>query len=599
MGKQKKVNLLSTFCYCMKLSYQTSRFYTIFRLVYGILFAILNVTIAYIGKIIIDKLVEMQSGISHGSLILLLLYFTGLSMLIVMSGKVNEYVVSMHNDILKNTITMKLMDISSEADMEFFDSAQFYDAFEALKQDTYEVISIVWYVMELISCSISVCSALFVLAKSNILFGVLIIAATVPTAVVSRKYAKELYYWSLEHMDEVRKMGYIDYLVSDKAYAADIRLYNIGNYLKEYYKKIWTSYLFSRKKVNKRRAVLNALLSSMPWICIFFILTYITNKIINGNGTIGDYSLYIGMLTTLSRNTLVFLQCATEIYENKLKVENIKNFNKYESKIKDEGTQHIGDELSLEFRNVSFRYPGCEEYVLKNINFQINHGEHIGIVGLNGSGKSTLIKLILRFYDVTSGEILVNGKNIKEYPINVLRSIFSTFFQQFVIFAFSLEDNITMFDSDGSEEKMLKALEYSNALDIYKTLNEDKNTFLTRAFEASGVELSGGQRQKIALARAFYREGKMVILDEPSAALDPEAEYQIFEMMKQLCEKKTAIFISHRLSNIVFADKVIMMEKGRVIEQGTHGQLMKRGNRYAKLFECQAKQYEQLARGDK
>jgi len=590
----KKGNFISTFFYCVKLSYQASKFYTIFRFAFNVLYSLGTILLAYIGKLILDNLggIGQNSGIEK--LILQLVCFFSFSIIMQVGQKMDEYVCSMHNDLLRNTVTMKIMEISSSADMEFFDSPDFYDAFEMVKNDIYSVLGVVWSMMQFVSYFISLCSAFIVIAKINVWFGIIIIVATIPTAFIGKKYAKELYFWEINHIDEERKLNYISNVVSDKMYVSDIRLYNLGGHLVNYYHSIWSDYFHKRRNMNRAKVIWNSIISSLPFIAMFFMFLWIGKNIFHGKGTIGDYSLYTGLLQTLSSSTLIFIDSVVNIYENRLKMDNIKNFSKYESKIADTGKEILDDTISIEFRDVSFQYPGTDEYVLEHVSFKIENGEHVGIVGLNGSGKSTLIKLILRFYDATSGEIFINQKSIKEYPIQEIRKHFSTFFQQYVIFAFSMKENIAMFQENVKEEEIKKALEYSDALDVFESLNYDLNTHLTKGFVENGVELSGGQRQKIALARSFYRNGSCVILDEPSAALDPEAEYKIFERMEELCTNKTAIFISHRLSNIVFADKVILMEHGKVLEQGTHKQLIDLDGRYAQLFNYQLSQYSKL-----
>lgn len=596
MKKRKKENshFLQTLFYCVKLSFDASAFYTIFRVLYSSASALITITISYIAKLILDVLASNQNTEKSKQIAIYLIILTLLTILSEVGSKINDYSSAMHNDKLRNKVRMQLMETAAHADMEFFDSPKYYDAFESVKLDTYEIIQVVWNIIMFISYFISLCSAFIVIGKINLLFGIIVILSSLPTAYFSRKYAKQLYFWSLDNIDVERKMSYLEYIVSDKMFAMEIRLYHLGGFLQDYFFKTWATYFHNRKQLNKKRVTLNAFVSTIPPIAIFFILLSITHNILNGTGTIGDYSLYSGMLTTLSTSTLLFFGSAIEIYENKLKMDNVKNFQSYKSKIEDKGTCKLGNDISIEFRNVSFCYPDTECYVLDHVNFQIAAGEHIGLVGLNGSGKSTIIKLLLRFYDPTSGQILLNDKDIKEYPIEEIRNHFSTFFQQYVIFAFSMKDNVSMFDPNVTEEKILDALNYSDAIEVYNSLGKDLNTFLAKGFDENGVELSGGQRQKIALARAFYRKGNVVILDEPSAALDPEAEYKIFERMKELCTEKTSIFVSHRLSNIVFADKVILMEHGKVIEYGTHQELLAKKGRYAELFNYQAKQYDDL-----
>lgn len=583
-------SFFQTIIYSIKLSFEASKFYTFFRLFYSSISALTTIGITYIGKIILDTLTKGEGNdMKLTILLLLLLTLSGLNAILI---KANQYVSAMHNDILRTKTRLKLMNIAADADMEFFDSSKFYDAFEKMKMDSFTIIDVVWNMMMFLSFFISMCSAFIIIGKVNLSFGLIIIAATIPTAYFSRKYAKELYFFSVENVDAERKMNYLETVLSDKMYASDVRLYHLGDFLQNYFMRTWNTYFERRKKITKKRVTLNSIASVLPEICIFFILLMITKRIMKGENSIGDYSLYSGMLLTLMNSTFEFIGSAIEIYDKKLKIENMRNFQKYQNKIADKGSYKLDKPIKIEFRNVSFKYPDTEKTVLDNVSFVIQPGEHIGLVGLNGSGKSTLIKLLLRFYEPTSGQILLNERNIKDYPIHEIRSKFSTFFQQYVIFAFSMKDNVTMFDPAPSKERILEALSSSDAMGVYELMGKNLDTHLTKGFEENGIELSGGQRQKIALARAFYRDSEVLILDEPSSALDPEAEYRIFERMKKLCSKKTTIFISHRLSNIISADKIILLEYGKIIEQGNHYQLIEQEGRYAKLFEYQAKQYK-------
>ena len=253
----------------------------------------------------------------------------------------------------------------------------------------------------------------------------------------------------------------------------------------------------------------------------------------------------------------------------------------------------------IEFRNVSFKYPGTDKMILDNINIKIRSGEHLSIVGLNGAGKTTFIKLLCRLYDPTAGEILVNGINIKEYDYNQYMDLFAPVFQDFRLFAFPIEENIMLTDKDDigycSEEdrqRVDRIIELVNLSEMMKKLEKGKKTILFKYFDESGIEPSGGEQQKIAIARALYKESPVVILDEPTAALDPIAEYDIYRQFHTLVGNKTAFYISHRLSSCRFCDNIAVFSEGKIAEYGTHETLAAiRNGIYAKMFEAQAKYY--------
>ena len=250
----------------------------------------------------------------------------------------------------------------------------------------------------------------------------------------------------------------------------------------------------------------------------------------------------------------------------------------------------LSEKFEIEFKNVSFKYPNMESYALKNINIKINNGEHLAVVGRNGSGKTTFIKLMCRLYDVTDGEILINGINIKEYSKESIISLYSVVFQDFKIFSTTLAQNIST-NEEYDKERLYDALDKANIKDRVLKMENKECTYLYKDLDKAGVEISGGEAQKLALARALYKDAPIVILDEPTAALDPIAEHEIYNRFNSFVENKTAIYISHRLSSCVFCDKIAVFDKSKLVESGTHQELLTAGEKYFELWNAQAKYY--------
>ena len=246
--------------------------------------------------------------------------------------------------------------------------------------------------------------------------------------------------------------------------------------------------------------------------------------------------------------------------------------------------------FELEFKNVSFKYPSAENYALRNVNLKIENGEHLAVVGRNGSGKTTFIKLMCRLYDVTDGEILINGTDIKEYTRESITGLYSVVFQDFKIFSVSLKDNICA-SSDFDSDRFYACLENANIKDRAERLADKENTYLYKDLDETGVEISGGEAQKLALARALYKDAPVVILDEPTAALDPIAENEIYSRFNSFVQNKTAIYISHRLSSCAFCDKIAVFDNARLVEHGTHRELLGAGGKYSELWNAQARYY--------
>ena len=250
----------------------------------------------------------------------------------------------------------------------------------------------------------------------------------------------------------------------------------------------------------------------------------------------------------------------------------------------------LSDKFEIEFKNVSFKYPNTESYALQNINLKINNGEHLAVVGRNGSGKTTFIKLMCRLYDVTDGEILINSINIKEYSKESIIKLYSVVFQDFKIFSTTLAQNISA-NEEYDKERLYDTLDKANIKDRVLAMENKESTYLYKDLDKSGVEISGGEAQKLALARALYKDSPVVILDEPTAALDPVAENEIYNRFNSFVDNKTAIYISHRLSSCVFCNRIAVFDKSQLVETGTHQELLNANCKYSELWNAQAKYY--------
>ena len=396
-----------------------------------------------------------------------------------------------------------------------------------------------------------------------------------------------------------RLFGYFGWNIVDFRYGKDIRLYDARKMMVD----CW----------DRNSDASNA---QWKWQAETGMKYYLIGNIANIIRMMGSY-LYVGLLAikgVFSLGVLVQMIQAADELNNTLGglVSNTQEilkrcnyayefvlFMEYPEAL-EKGEKAVDKEIrEIEFRNVSFKYPGTDKMILDNISIKIGAGEHLSIVGLNGAGKTTFIKLLCRLYDPTSGEILVNGVNIKEYDYNQYMALFAPVFQDFRLFAFPIEENITLVDEDDKEyytgdesERIEKIIEMVNLAQMMEKLEKGRKTTLFKYFEENGIEPSGGEQQKIAIARALYKSSPVVILDEPTAALDPIAEYEIYKQFHTLVGDKTAFYISHRLSSCRFCDTIAVFSEGKIAEYGNHDTLIKMaGGIYAKMFEAQAQYY--------
>lgn len=308
--------------------------------------------------------------------------------------------------------------------------------------------------------------------------------------------------------------------------------------------------------------------------------------------TISGFSVVLSSINAVRQSTMNIARNYERLAQMALYFQNLRDFFDYEPQITD-GGKDAEEFESIEFRNVSFSYPGTDKVILKNISFRIEKGETIAIVGVNGAGKSTLVKLLLRFYDADEGEILYNGINVKEYNVASLRNVFATVFQDYRNFAVSVNENIMCHECTYKEKELAeKALRKSGVWDKIASLPKGADTVLTREFDVEGVGLSGGENQKVSVARLFARDFQIAVLDEPSSALDPVAEYEMYENLIKVTENKTVIYISHRLSSAVLSDRIIVLGDGEIIESGSHSELMANDGEYSRMFTLQASSYK-------
>lgn len=391
-----------------------------------------------------------------------------------------------------------------------------------------------------------------------------------------------------------RKRNYLDRCTQDFDYAKDIRLFSMKDWLLKKQRQIMDEH---EKKIHISRNIW------LRHICIYnttgivasgaMYYTLIT-QVLHADIGIGDFTLYIGLCGAFSQSLSDFLWYLQDMQHASGQMDDFRTAVDFdmEEKGDDLSTDMLGDSYTFIFKNVSYRYEGTDDYAIRNLNLTFPAGQRLAVVGLNGAGKTTFIKLLLRLYDVTEGEILVNGINIRRFKKTEYYKLFSPVFQNVELYAFPMSENVSM-KSPGRTDK-LRARECLIKAGLGKRLiglQKGCETELLKIIDEDGIDLSGGERQKLALARALYKDAPIMVLDEPTAALDALAEYELYQNFDCIISDKSAIYISHRLSSTRFCDVIAMFAAGRLVEYGTHDELLARGGEYAEMFAVQAQYY--------
>jgi len=410
---------------------------------------------------------------------------------------------------------------------------------------------------------------------------------------IQRKVNEYEYSMKKELSRQNRRKRYYYETTHDFSFGKEIRLYNLKNRVLENYNKEIQKYIDLNKLIKKKEFTLGFLGLFTLFINQAALYGILIWKVVHGM-SIADFSMYLALILQLSFLLNTLIEDISFIYRESLYVHDFFEFMDTDlGEIGGEKKAIEKDTLEIEFKNVSFKYPETENYIFKNLNLKIPKGQRLAIVGLNGAGKSTLVKLMTGLYDVDEGEILINGIPIKDFNKKELYSMFSVVFQEVNILAFTLAENIACTSENIDMDRVYEVLDKVGLKNKVDSFPKGLDQMMLKIIDENGTELSGGESQKLAIARALYKNGNMVIMDEPTSALDALAEAEIYKDFSELVENKTSIYISHRLSSTKFCDAIALFDKRGLIEYGTHEELMGKRGEYYKMFTIQGKYYQE------
>ncbi|SDL62839.1 ABC transporter ATP-binding protein [Kriegella aquimaris] len=577
--------------------YRSGRTLFIVNLFARIIKAFAPVALLWIGKLIIDEIV-LQLGQSEKSFDLLWQYVAMELAVAITSdllGRLVNLTDGLLGDLYSNASSEKIIRKTNELTLAQLENPEFYDKLERARTQTNSRVNLMSNALSQAESVISIASLIAGLIYFEPYLIILLVLSVIPAFINEIKFSSDRYSLARSWTSERRELDYLRYIGANSQTAKEIKLFGLTDFIAKRFRRLSDSYYKLNKKLAIRQSVFGGVFNLIGIVSYYGAYVLIIYRTMNGLITLGELTFLSGSFNRLQSNLQTFFSRFTRISESALYLQDYFDFIDLEVEDIADKSVPIPKVMikGLEFRNVFFSYPDSEMAILKGVSFTMGAGEKMAFVGQNGAGKTTLIKLILRFYEPTQGEILMDGINISKFDKAEYRKLFGVIFQDFFRYEFTLRENIAVGNIDAlqNHEKIQDAAYKSLANQV---IDEMKNGFdqqLGRRFK-NGQELSGGQWQKVALARAYMKDAAIMILDEPTAALDARAEYEVFERFIGLTKGKTSIIISHRFSTVRMADRVLVLEDGKVLEIGTHDELMAQPKLYAELFKLQAAGYQ-------
>ncbi len=595
----EKVPVMKNIIYAAKIIYGLNKGYMLWHIVdlcICIVFQNFFQTVLFLRMIL--NIIEGNRDFGYYVKTLLLFFAIGITYELV--SCFSDYKCLVGEKKIFKALNNKIFEKAASIDVSCYEDPEFYDKYQRACEilTSSHFTSFSYSLSSLIGNFISFVSIIGVVLSINPAY-LIFLAPILFVFIVEILKSKILYKGDLKMTTNNRIKAYSQRTVFLKDFSKDMRTSNIFSVILNRFNRAVANNIEIMKKYGFKLFICSmigtVLGEFIPIVGTYALAGY--QFVYTNDLSVSGFSVILSSINSIRSATVSIADNFSGLSTEAFYFQNLRAFFEYESKVTP-GGREPEDFESLELKNVSFKYPGAKHYSLKNVNLKINKGETVAIVGVNGAGKSTLVKLFLRFYDPVEGEILYNGRNIKEYNTDSLRLKFSTVFQDYKTFAVSVNENVMCKNcTDADKIKAKAALMQSGVYEKIAHLPDGADTVLTREFDENGVGLSGGESQKTAVARMFAGEFDVAILDEPSSALDPIAEYKMYENLILATKNKTVIYISHRLSSAVLSDNIFVLSNGKVIENGSHAQLMADGGEYAEMFTLQASSYNRKEGG--
>lgn len=556
------------------------------------------VAVLYVGKLIIDHVVQMTQGVPVSKLILweLVALEFGLAVLSDALSRATTLVDSLLGDLFSNHTSVKIMKHAAMLDLEQFEDTTFYDKLERARQQTIGRTILLSQVLSQVQDLITMGFLAAGLVVFNPWLILLLFIAVLPAFMGEAYFNDKTYSLSRRQTPQRRELDYIRYIGASDETAKEVKLFNLSDFLVDRFRTLSDKFYQDNKQLAIRRSLWGTLFSLLGTAGYYGAYVFIISKTIQGAITIGSLTFLAGSFRQLRTLLDGVLSRFTSVSQGAIYLKDFFDFFQIAPTIKPTAAARPVPkkiQQGFTFENVGFRYAHSDRWANRHLNFTLAAGEKLALVGENGAGKTTLVKLLARLYDPTEGRILLDGYDLREYDLLELRKNVGVIFQDYIRYQMTVAQNVAVGNIEEKEnrERIEDASRKSLADLLVQRLPGKYDQALGKRFN-QGVELSGGEWQKIALARAYMKEAQLLILDEPTSALDARAEYEVFQRFAELTKGKTAVLISHRFSTVRMADRILVLDKGEILEMGSHEELLRQNGRYAELFQLQARGYQ-------